>query len=332
MGQLLSATYADLYDEFLEAEKPRVSAQGYTAIADILHRVLAWLDSEELDVRELSIQDAVRYQSWLSEYHKPDGAPIATGTMHNYLKAARRFFDFLVATERRASNPFRELRYPRLPDHRCGNVLSEAQMGRLLKELVAFDVPAFWHKRERRYRVHVIAEFLYATGLRMAEACSLAPADLDLAHRLVHLRAGKGGKPRTAFLTGYAAEVMAAYLATGRGVVMHRFVRSRTDTLFGADPARVGLVVNEELASVCASLGLPVITSHGFRHSLGTHLLRSGCDMRYIQAILGHETLGSTQVYTHVDKDDLKRSLDAYHPRQWHPRHTEESAPCSPMP
>jgi len=63
-----------------------------------------------------------------------------------------------------------------------------------------------------------------------------------------------------------------------------------------------------------------VITSHGFRHSLGTHLLRSGCDMRHIQVILGHEALSTTQIYTKVDKEDLKKSLDAFHPRRWNPR------------
>ena len=89
------------------------------------------------------------------------------------------------------------------------------------------------------------------------------------------------------------------------------------DTLFGADKARVAHVLNAELATICNGLGIPAITSHGFRHSLGTHLLRSGCDMRHIQMILGHEALQTTQIYTRVDKDDLKRSLDEHHPRQF---------------
>jgi site-specific recombinase XerD len=317
MGYVLSSATAELYEAFLESEKRRVSAQGYTTLLGITKRFLLWLEAEDLAPEDLGITDAVRFASCLAERSRPDGAPISTGTMHNYLKVARRFYDWMVHTERVKTNPFAELRYPRLPEHLSRNVLSEAQMACLLRELGSFDELPIWYERERRYRVHVIAEFLYATGLRIAEACSLTPENLDLEHRLVYVPSGKGGKPRTAFLTGYAAAVMARYLSTGRAVIVHHFTRGHEHTLFGAGKARVAEVVNGELRSVCAALELPIITSHGFRHSLGTHLLRSGCDMRHIQAILGHEAIGTTQIYTRVEKEDLKKSLDEYHPRHW---------------
>jgi len=249
-----------------------------------------------------------------------EGGKYSTGTVHNYLKAARRFFDYQVKVERMTTNPFRGVRYPRLGVHISRNVLSESQMGRLLRELAAWDRLPTWHQRERRYRVHVVCELLYATGLRIAEAATLTEADLDLAHRLAYLKAGKGGKPRTLFLTAYACEVMDRYLKVGRTAILHGHLRSVGHTLFAANKARLAWVVNDELEKVCQELELPVITTHGFRHSLGTHLLRSGCDMRYIQAILGHESLATTQVYTRVDKDDLKRSLDEFHPRKWNRR------------
>lgn len=312
--------------EFLAQQKPLVSKQGYASLVGMTRRVLAWFEAEELDPVEIGIGEAVRYQAWLSDRLDNEGKPYATGTLHNYLKVARRLFDWLVMSEQRTTNPFRELRYPRLGKHLSRNVLTEAQMGRLLAELARFDELPKWWERERRYRVHVIAEFLYSTGLRIAEACSLTAENLDLSGRLVWVPSGKGGKPRTAFLNAYAAEVMGQYLAVGRAVIVHHHNRAINGaTLFGADKTRVAQVVNPELERVCRALELPVITSHGFRHSLGTHLLRSGCDMRHIQVILGHEALGTTQIYTRVDKDDLKRSLDEFHPRKFDLRTTHES-------
>ena len=317
MGYILSADYADLYDRFLESERPRVSEQGFTTLSGIARRLLLWFDAEDIVIREVTIQDAVRYQAYLSALHTKEGSPITAGTMQNYLKVARRFFRYLVETEQLKTNPFAELSYPRLGEHLSRNVLSEAQMSCLLGELSRFDELPARQARFRRYRTHVVAEFLYASGLRIAEACSLIEGNLDLDHRLIYLPEGKGGKARTAFLTGYASEVMRCYLSRGRSAVLGGYERAHGETLFGADKARVAAVVNAELKTVCTALAFPVITTHGFRHSLGTHLLRSGCDMRHIQVILGHEALQTTQIYTRVDKDDLKRSLDAFHPRQW---------------
>jgi site-specific recombinase XerD len=68
---------------------------------------------------------------------------------------------------------------------------------------------------------------------------------------------------------------------------------------------------------LAAELDLPEFTSHGFRHCVGYHLLRAGCQVRYIQEILGHEHIQSTEVYTKIDKENLKAVLDQYHPRRW---------------
>ena len=326
MGYVLSAPYDDLYDSFLDYQKPRVSAQGYEKLADRTRRVLRWFQAEELLPEAVTIRDAVRYQASLSSLVTRQGDPVSTGTVINYLKTARTFFAYLVRTERLATNPFLELPYPRMGEHLSRNELTEAQMGCLLARLSRFDEPITPQMRLRRYRVHVIAEFLYATGLRIAEAAALTEANIDLSSRLVYVSEGKGGKGRTAFLTGYAADILTRYLSRGREAVFGRHPRAHAGTVFGADKSRIAVVMNAELRSLCGELKLPVITTHGFRHSLGTHLLRAGCDMRHIQEILGHESLATTQIYTKVDKDDLRRSLDAFHPRQW--KHAEDvSAP-----
>ena len=325
MSLMLAADSALLVDEFLAGEKPKVTQSGYVSLAGYTRQALRWFDDEEREVLDTTIVDATHFAAWITEFRMANGQPYATGTVLLYLNAMRRFFDFLVRTERMRTNPFRELRRPRTPEHLSRNILSEAQMGRLLNELAHFDrLPAI-HDRRRRYRAHVLAEFLYATGLRINEAASLAWENFDLAHRLAYLPRGKNGNPRMVFLTAYATQVLEHYVREGRAAIM--VARVNTGAFFGAGTHNMEMLLHQELRTVCASLGLPVITCHGFRHSLGTHLLRAGCDLRHIQVILGHESLNATQVYTRVDKDDLKHSLDTFHPRRFREKQTSTATP-----
>jgi site-specific recombinase XerD len=317
MGKVLSAGYAEAYEAFLAYEQPRVTRQGYESIRKTGYRLLKWFEEEEITLEGAGIRECVRYRNELAGRVKADGEAVSAGTVCNQLKAGKRLFAFLVATGKRETNPFREVKNPRQPERVSRNVLTEVQMGRLLETLAQFPSLPSRTARVRRYRLHVLAEFLYATGLRIAEAAGLIPQNVDTAARVVYVPEGKGQRPRQAFMTGYAADVMRWYLGAGREAVMGNYERAYGHTVFGTHPQRLMAVVNRELRALCRGLDIPEISSHGFRHSLGTHLLRAGCDMRYIQIILGHEALHTTQIYTRVDKDDLKHSLDKFHPRRW---------------
>ena len=274
-------------------------------------RLLRYFEEKNLNPVTLSVQDAIEYKAAIAEHITKNGNRVSAGTCCNSLKAARSLFNYIAASGKRGSNPFLAVPYPRLGEHFSRNFLSEAEMNLLLSNLRHF-------KDSEGYRVHVLSELLYSTGLRISEAASLFYEDIDIPQRLVHVQHGKGGVNRTAFLTGYAAAVLYHYKKRGRQAVinMYRGKRKKGDNLFCVDYSRLQDSVNMALKKTCTKLELPVITSHGFRHSLGTHLLRSGCDMRHIQIILGHKKLETTQVYTHVDKDDVKASLDMYHPRR----------------
>ena len=317
MSYVLSEPYATLYEEYLEYEKSRVTEQGFESLKGRTRRFLKWLEENDLLPEEVKVMDAIQYKKEVGERKTKEGSEISVGTIQNYLKASRSFFDYLVLTERIKTNPFKAVKNPRVPEHISRNVLTESQMNRLLEEFSRYYEIENREKALRRYRCHVLCEFLYSTGMRIAEAGSLIESNLDLERRFVYIPEGKGRVPRTAFLTGYAADVMKEYLKIGISLVMGTYQRPNSELLFGAIKARIGSVLNEELKEVCKKLELPVITSHGFRHSLGTHLLKNGCDMRYIQVILGHERLGTTQIYTKVEKDDLRNSIDAYHPRKY---------------
>ena len=312
MGYVLSAPYAQLWEGFLDFEKRKITKSGYIAIKSASFYVVKWLEQQDLLPVEVTVQDALEYKASVANQVNKEGKPITSGTCCNLLKAARRVFRYLVTSGQRESNPFMAVSLPRRPDRINKNVLTEAQMNALLEKLGSFD-------NVLNYKVHVAAELLYATGLRIAEAASLEPKDIDIRQRLVYVRQGKGDKSRSAFLTSYAAEVLERYISYGRQLVLDSYFgpRPQGHTLFCVCRDRLIQEFRPVLRKTCAELEFPVITCHGFRHSLGTHLLRAGCDMRHIQVILGHEQLKATQVYTWVDKDDVKASLDAHHPRQW---------------
>ena len=118
-----------------------------------------------------------------------------------------------------------------------------------------------------------------------------------------------------AYLNEYARRLLELYVGRMRPSMFSG--RRKLPTLFGVRTAALRDSLNEALKETTAALGCSTMSSHGFRHAVGFHLLRAGCDIRFIQAILGHRRLQSTEVYTKVDKTDLKRILDNYHPRRF---------------
>jgi site-specific recombinase XerD len=305
---------AALYNAFLDYYRPRVSMQGYQTLKHLSRLVICRFEQKNIPLSAVSIQDAMEFRKNLYEHMK--GKQLSAGTVYNYLKMGRKLFGYLVKFEKRETNPFSDVQYPRLPDGISRNILTELQMNRLLESLSLFHEADTESGRLEQYRTHVVAVLLYATGIRIAEAAGLLLQNVDVKRREVVIRNGKGGKSRIAFLSGYAADVLGYYMRYGRKVLMGRGWRKHPKRLFGVDTATLLSSVNRILSATCMKLKIPVITCHGFRHSLGTHLLRAGCDVRHIQLILGHEKLNSTQRYTRVDRDDLKNILDRYHPRQ----------------
>ena len=304
-------------DAFLEHEKAAVTAQGYQTLAKLARDFARYLEESELSVRELGIEEALSYQVKLSTVMSRNGRPYNAGTINNHLKAARRFIDYLVKEGELHTNPFREIRRVKVGEHVSENALTVEQMGRLLGALSRFDEAGPLWKRRKVYRVHVAAEMMYSGGLRSSELAVLEPGDLDLRARTMWIRSGQSGRSgegRTAFLTRYASEVVAEYLRL-RPLLFGDYERGYAHTLFGAGHGRLTAVINEVLGETCAREGLPMVTSYGFRTSLGAHLVESGCDLRHVQLVVGFRHLGSTQTYLRRTKESLKAVVDAAHPR-----------------
>jgi integrase/recombinase XerC len=163
-------------------------------------------------------------------------------------------------------------------------------------------------------RDRLVVELLYATGIRVSELCGLDIGDVDDQRRVVRV-VGKGDKERSAPFGGPAAESLNQWLEYGRPELATE--RSGGALLLGRrggrlDPRQARTAVHEVLASVP---GAPDLAPHGLRHSAATHLLEGGADLRVVQELLGHSSLATTQIYTHVSVDRLRAVHDRAHPR-----------------
>ena len=163
-------------------------------------------------------------------------------------------------------------------------------------------------------RDRLIVEMLYATGIRVSELCGLDVDDVDLGRRLVRVL-GKGNKQRTVPFGIPAQDALEAWLSRGRPALATS--ESGAALLVGSrgrrlDQRQARTVVHQTVGAVD---GAPDIGPHGLRHSAATHLLEGGADLRIVQELLGHSTLATTQLYTHVTVARLRAVHDQAHPR-----------------
>jgi integrase/recombinase XerC len=163
-------------------------------------------------------------------------------------------------------------------------------------------------------RDHALLELLYATGIRVGELCGLDLADLDPARRLVRVL-GKGRRERSVPMGVPALRAVSRWSSEGRPAL--RGPSSGSALFLGVrggriDPRTVRRVVHDRLDQVP---GAPSLGPHGLRHSAATHLLEGGADLRSVQELLGHASLATTQLYTHVSVERLRATYRAAHPR-----------------
>ena len=165
-------------------------------------------------------------------------------------------------------------------------------------------------------RDHAILEVLYGSGIRVSELCGLDIDDLDL-DRCTARVLGKGAKERVVPFGTPARDALSAYLRRGRPVLVARSRSFTPAAILGSRGARIGpRSVYDLVARVLAPIvGAETIGPHALRHTAATHLLDGGADLRAVQEILGHASLGTTQIYTHVSAERLTATYRLAHPR-----------------
>lgn len=165
-------------------------------------------------------------------------------------------------------------------------------------------------------RDHALLELLYGTGARVSEICDLDIDDVDHDRRTLRLH-GKGDRERVVPYGVPAARALNAYLVRGRPALAVRGESAGSAVFFGVRGGRLGPRAVHALVSrvVAPTVGAESLGPHALRHSAATHLLDGGADLRSVQEILGHASLGTTQIYTHVSAERLREAYRLAHPR-----------------
>lgn len=312
-------TLASLVDRWLlrletHAYSPRTIATRVWA----LRSFLAWAEPRGL-LRPADVDKPVleAFQRWLWRYRQANGKPLAIATQRGHLGAVQGFFAWACRENLLPANPAADLELPRKQPRALPRSLSLEEVEKIL---AVPDVTDPLGLRDR-----AILEVLYGTGLRRLELVNLDVSDIDRARGLVLVRRGKGGKDRLAPLGAGAVLWVERYLEKCRPLLeVSASERALFLSGYGGrlNPNYLGNWVKKTIDA--AQLG-KTGSCHLFRHACATHLLENGADIRFIQQLLGHARLDTTQIYTAVSIIQLRE----VHAR-CHPHGQAKSAPTTP--
>lgn len=290
------------FDEYLELQCLR-SAHTRRAYLGDVRALFAFLDDRGATLDALSLP---LLRTWLST---GAAAGAARTTLARRTSSVKTFTAWAVRRGLLAVDPAARLQVPKA--HRT--------LPAVLRQDQALDAMAAAKSGAEQgdplaLRDRLIVEMLYATGIRVSELCGLDIDDVDTSRRVVRVL-GKGNKQRTAPFGVPAADALHAWLADGRPALVT--ADSGPALLLGARGGRLDVrqartVVHQTIAAVD---GAPDMGPHGLRHSAATHLLEGGADLRVVQELLGHSSLATTQLYTHVAVSRLRAVHDQAHPR-----------------
>ena len=259
-----------------------------------------WLDKNDLSLETL---DAVDLQGFLGERLEKGYKATSTARM---LSAMRKLFQYLYREKYRVDDPSAVLSSPKLPS-RLPKYLTEQQVSDLLNT-PDVDVPL-------ELRDKAMLELLYATGLRVTELVSLTIENISVQQGVVRV-IGKGNKERIVPMGEEAAYWVRQFMFYGRPVLLNG---QSSDVVFPSQRAqqmtRQTFWHRVKHYAILADIDADALSPHVLRHAFATHLVNHGADLRVVQMLLGHTDLSTTQIYTHVAKERLKRLHERFHPR-----------------
>ncbi len=287
------------YMAYLRLERA-FSSNTLEAYRSDLQKLLNYYAEEGIDFRAVTLGQLDHFAAWLMD------SGITQRSIGRILSGTRAFYRFLVLEKEMETDPTELLESPKLGLH-LPEVLS-------VEEIDAIEA-AIDTSHGEGVRDHAIIEVLYCCGLRVSELCNLKLTDLFLDDGYIHVK-GKGNKDRLVPIPPSATQRMLAWFELRQNVDIKP---GEEDYAFislarGRHLSRITVFHNIKLYAAKAGIKKN-LSPHTFRHSFATHLLQGGANLRAIQAMLGHESIGTTEIYMHVDRTHLREEILLHHPR-----------------
>lgn len=268
-----------------------------------LKRFAEFLD-KNIDPKNISIQKIDDYRIYLNRLSDKKGKQLNIKTQNYHIIAIRAFFKYLTKKDIKTLPP-EKIELSKIPK-RTVEFLSREELERVFKSIDQTN--------KSGPRDTAILETLYSTGLRVSELASLNRDQVDLFRREFMVR-GKGKKPRIVFLSERAAKKIANYIKTRTDNFKPLFLNNIKADITEDERRRLTTVSIENIVRKYALKAgiIKKVTPHTLRHSYATELLINGADIRSVQELLGHSSITTTQIYTHITDKKLKEVHDKYH-------------------
>lgn len=286
------------YRQYLKLEKS-LSGNTVGAYLSDLEKLLKYLAAEGKDFRDVTLDDLEAFSADLRDLG------IQPRSQARILSGIRSFYHFLVMEDYITQDPSELLESPQTGKH-LPDVMTVEEIDTLIG---AIDRTSREGQRNR-----AILETLYSCGLRVSELCALRLSDLYLDEGFIKVE-GKGNKQRLVPISPKAVKELRNYFPDrNEGLIKPGYEDYVFISRFGKNISRI--MVFHIIKELAGMTGIKkTISPHTFRHSFATHLLEGGANLRAIQCMLGHESIGTTEIYTHIDRNRLREEIIGHHPR-----------------
>lgn len=286
------------YKLYLKLEKS-LSNNTVNAYLTDIHKLFQFLEDKQIHPFDVSLDNLENFSASLHDLG------IQPRTQARILSGIRSFYHYLILEDYLEVDPSELLESPQIGLH-LPEILTLEEIDNLIENI---DLSSREGQRNR-----TILEILYSCGLRVSELCNLKISDLYLEEGFIKVE-GKGSKQRLIPISPRAIKELHLYFIDRNQISIKKdyedyvFISKR-----GTNISRI--MIFHIIKTLAEAIGLKkTISPHTFRHSFATHLLEGGANLRAIQCMLGHESIGTTEIYTHIDKNRLRSEIIEHHPR-----------------